>query len=55
MARSVTLGLSQPLLRGFGEDVNTAGIQLARNADRRAAVDLRERLLSLVVEVERAY
>lgn len=52
---SVTLGLSQPLLRGFGEDVNTAGIQLARNADRRAAVDLRERLLSLVVEVERAY
>ena len=52
---AVSLGLAQPLLRGFGEDVNTAGIQLARNADRRAAVDLRGRLLDLVVGVERAY
>ena len=52
---AVNLGLSQPLLQGFGEDVNTAGIQIARNADRRAAVDLRQRLLGLVVAVERAY
>ena len=52
---SVTLGLSQPLLRGFGEDVNTASIQLARNADRLAAVQLQSRLLDLVVGVEQAY
>ncbi|MBC03411.1 MAG: hypothetical protein CMJ34_08945 [Phycisphaerae bacterium] len=52
---AVDLGISQPLLQGFGEDVNTAGIQLARNADRRAAVELRQRLLSLVVAVEQAY
>ena len=52
---SVTLGLSQPLLRGFGEDVNTASIQLARNADRLAAVQLQARLLDLVVGVEQAY
>lgn len=52
---SVNLGLSQPLLRGFGEDVNTASIQLARNADRLAAVQLQSRLLDLVVGVEQAY
>ena len=52
---AVNLGLAQPLLQGFGEDVNTAGIQLARNADRRAAVELRQRLLALVVGVEQAY
>ncbi len=52
---SINLGLSQPLLRGFGEDVNTASIQLARNADRLAAVQLRSRLLDLVVGVEQAY
>lgn len=52
---SVNLGLTQPLLRGFGEDVNTASIQLARNADRRSVVQLRGRLLDLVVAVEQAY
>ena len=52
---SINLGLSQPLLRGFGEDVNTASIQLARNADRLAAVQLQSRLLDLVVGVEQAY
>ena len=52
---AVTLGLAQPLLRGFGEDVNTAQIKLAENADRRAQIGVRSRLLDLVVEVENAY
>ncbi len=51
----VTLGVGQPLLRGFGEDVNTAEIQLARNADRRSAVAVRSDLLDLLVNVESAY
>ena len=36
----ITLGLSQPLLRGFGTTTNTAQIRLAENADRRAISDL---------------
>ncbi len=52
---TVGLGLAQPLLRGFGEDVNTASIKLARNSDRRAALAIEAELLDLVVEVEQAY
>ncbi len=52
---AVTLGLAQPLLRGFGEEVNTAQIRLAENADRRSQIGVRSRLLDLVVEVENAY
>jgi len=52
---AVSLGLAQPLLRGFGEDVNTAQIKLAENADRRAQIGVRSRLLDLVVEVENGY
>ena len=35
---SLQVGLSQPLLRGFGTDVNMAQIRLARNNDRRTCV-----------------
>ena len=52
---AVSLGIGQPLLRGFGEDVNTAEIRLARNADRKAAVAIRANLLALLVQVESAY
>lgn len=52
---TVGLGLAQPLLRGFGEDVNTASIKLAQNADRRAALAIESDLLDLVVQVEQAY
>lgn len=52
---AVSLGIGQPLLRGFGEDVNTAEIRLARNADRKAAVAIRANLLALLVQVENAY
>ncbi len=47
--------LNQPLLRGFGETVNTAEIRLARNAERGSVSDLRAELISTVTETERAY
>lgn len=52
---AVRLGYAQPLLRGFGSDVNTATIKLARNAERGAVEDLRQSLLQLVLEVEASY
>ena len=52
---AITTGLSQPLLRGFGSDVNTSNIQLARNNDRRSVVRLQNNLLDLLVNVEAAY
>ncbi|MGA1516612.1 MAG: TolC family protein [Phycisphaerales bacterium] len=52
---SLTLSIAQPLLRGFGSDVNTARIALARNEDRRSLQNLRERLLAIVADTERAY
>lgn len=47
--------LNQPLLRGFGETVNTAEIRLARNAERGSVSDLRAELIRTVTETERAY
>ena len=52
---SVQLGLTQPLLRGFGSDVNMAGIRLARNNDRRSLQQLRANLLTLCRDVEASY
>ncbi len=52
---SVGLELTQPLLRDFGEEVNTAQIVLANNAKRRDVLGLEQRLLQLVAETEAAY
>ncbi len=52
---AVTLGVTQPLLRGFGEDVSLAEVRLAANNGRIAAEDLRARLLDVVAQVEQAY
>ncbi len=49
------LGVTQPLMRGFGRDVNTATIRLAGNAESRAMAELRTNLLSLTEETESAY
>ena len=51
----VTLGFTQPLLRGFGSDVNRASIRLSRNMERRAVHELRAELLTVVQETEEAY
>lgn len=52
---AVQVGLTQPLLRGFGTDVNMAQIRLARNNDRRSLQQLRAQLLQLCRDVEQGY
>lgn len=52
---ALTLGLTQPLLRGFGTDVALAQVRLAQNDDRIATEVVRGRLLDLVANTERAY
>ena len=50
-----TLGIDQPLLRGFGSDVNLAQVRLNRNDERRSIEDLRQRLIDTVTDAENAY
>lgn len=52
---SVNLNMGQPLLRGFGSDVNEAQIRLARNRDRASLVNLRQSLLNIVTQTEVQY
>ncbi len=52
---NIELGITQPLLRGFGPDVNRAEIILARSARQTSVQDLRRDLLDTVLNVERAY
>lgn len=52
---AVRLGITQPLLRGFGEDVNTAQIRLAGNSETRALEQLRGDLMSVAEATEFAY
>lgn len=49
------IGLDQPLLRGFGRDVNTASIRLAEHARDRSVEQLRLDLLEAVGDTESAY
>lgn len=51
----VSLTVSQPLLRGFGFDVNTATVRLSSNAQRRSVDALQGTLLDVVLETELAY
>ncbi len=52
---AVRLRLTQPLLRGFGSDVNRAEIRIAVNAQGRAVEVLRSDLLTTIAEAEQAY
>lgn len=52
---SVNFNLAQPLLQGFGSDVNEAQIRLARNRDRASLVTLRQTLLNVVEQTEIQY
>ena len=52
---AVSLGLTQPLLRGFGSDIARSEIRLARNAARTSTEDLRERLMTVIEETESSY
>lgn len=51
----LSLELIQPLLRGFGSDVNRANIVLAKNAHRSEVQRLRQNLSQLCASVEAAY
>lgn len=52
---SFDLEVSQPLLRGFGSEVNLSEVRIAQNAERGAVSTLRERLIGSVTDVEDAY
>ena len=55
MAERVSLGLTQPLLRGFGSEVALAEIRLAQNRDRITESQVRAQLLGIVSRTEQAY
>ena len=52
---ALTLGLTQPLLRGFGTDVSLSQVHLAQNDDQIALQSVRGRLLDVVANTEKAY
>ncbi|MSR29387.1 MAG: TolC family protein [Phycisphaerales bacterium] len=52
---SVNFNISQPLLQGFGSDVNEAQIRIARNQDRVGVLNLRQTLLDTVRDTEVQY
>lgn len=54
-AAAVRLGYVQPLLRGFGQDANTAVIRLSRNTHRSAVEQLRLDLMRVLADTEFAY
>lgn len=51
----ISLSVAQPLLRGFGRDVNMTQVELARNAERVSMETLRQNLMALASSVESAY
>jgi outer membrane protein TolC len=51
----VLVQLTQPLLRGFGTDVNRANIELAKIARQAELENLRSTMLDLAVSIEQAY
>ena len=52
---AVRFGLTQPLLRGFGKQVNTATIHLSENAEQSVVEQLRSELLAVISQTEVAY
>ena len=51
----VILGISQPLLRGFGDEVNRAQVVLTENAEMADVARLRQTMLDVVFSVEQSY
>jgi len=49
------LGITQPLLRNFGSDVNLAQVRLNENARQQTVFDLHRQLQETVLNTERAY
>jgi len=51
----VTVSLQQPLLRGFGQGVNYAQVELARNARDQSLADLKDQFIQIAANTEDAY
>ncbi|WP_428388661.1 TolC family protein [Mucisphaera sp.] len=51
----ISATITQPLLRGFGRDVNLTQIQISRHAEAVSQQTLRQNLLALALSVEQAY
>ncbi len=51
----LNITLDQPLLRGFGADVTLAQVRLARNFERATLEALRDELIGIATDAERAY
>lgn len=54
-AANLVAELNQPLLQGFGSDVNLAEVRTRENAERRAISTLRQTLIGSVTQIEDAY
>ncbi len=52
---SVSLGFTQPLLRGFGRSVNLVRIRQAEQVERQAELQLKARMLDVIRETEMKY
>lgn len=52
---NIALGITQPILRGFGRDANLAQIHLARNAERSSVASLKSTLIDTASDTEKAY
>ncbi len=52
---NILLQFDQPLLAGFGSDVNLADVRLAQNAERDDILSLKLELISTITNVENAY
>ncbi len=54
-SNALTLGLSQPLLRGFGPTVTSAKIRIARTNRRIALADFRAGVIKILAQLEETY
>ena len=52
---NIAVTVAQPLLRGFGTDVNRAAIELSRSGKRQGEEDVRQVLLDLNEAIEQSY
>jgi outer membrane protein len=52
---AISVGIDQPLLRDFGNDIATAGLERARADQRAARYQLQDATLGLLSELERRY
>jgi len=52
---TLTYNFTQPLLRGFGRDINTSQITIARNNLEQSEIQFEQQVMSLVVQATNAY